>query len=120
MDVVSLGIHGIVLGSFYMFGMKEVFHHKENKYYLIKYGIIVGINPFEDMIESPFLVNMIKNESKEQVFKIPSSQKHIMKNYFPCSRLVKITSNLLSKKFRLLFFFLLIVTTFLVHLDHTI
>ena len=38
LDVVSLDIKSIVLGSPYLNDMKAIFHHHENKYYLFKYG----------------------------------------------------------------------------------
>ena len=38
LDVVSLDISGIVLGSPYLFDKKEIFHRHENKYHLFKYG----------------------------------------------------------------------------------
>ena len=39
LDVVSLEISGIVLGSPYIYDRKAVFHHHENKYHFFKYGI---------------------------------------------------------------------------------
>jgi hypothetical protein len=44
LDVVSLDICGIVLGSPYIYDIKVVFFHHENKYHLTKGGVeyIVG------------------------------------------------------------------------------
>jgi hypothetical protein len=39
LDVVSLDICGIVLGSPYLYDRKSIFYREENKYHLIKYGI---------------------------------------------------------------------------------
>ena len=38
LDVVLLDITGIVLGSPYLYDRKEIFHFRENKYHLLKYG----------------------------------------------------------------------------------
>jgi hypothetical protein len=38
LDVVPLDICGIVLGSPYLYDMKEIFYHEDNKYQLTKYG----------------------------------------------------------------------------------
>jgi hypothetical protein len=39
LDVVSLDICGIVLGSPYVYDIKVVFFHHENKYHLTKGGV---------------------------------------------------------------------------------
>jgi hypothetical protein len=39
LDVVSLDICGIVLGSPYIYDRKEIFFHHENKYHLTKGGV---------------------------------------------------------------------------------
>ena len=39
LDVVSLDISGIVLGSPYLYDQKVVFHRFENKYHLFKDGV---------------------------------------------------------------------------------
>lgn len=39
LDVVSLDIYGIVLGSSYLYDQKDVFHRFENKYHLFKDGV---------------------------------------------------------------------------------
>ena len=38
LDVVSLDISGIVLGSPYLYDRKALFHHHENKYHIFKDG----------------------------------------------------------------------------------
>jgi hypothetical protein len=39
LDVISLDICGIVLGSPYLYDRRAIFHHYENKYHLFKNGV---------------------------------------------------------------------------------
>ena len=71
-DVVPLGLHGIVLGSLYLFDKKVVFHQEENRYHLLKEGVKFIIRSNRSRTSPSLLVGVVQNKPKERVVKMPS------------------------------------------------